>query len=204
MSGNERTTGGFALPNSTIKSGYSLSKSNTFILNTELMNMDNNEKFVWMTISYEYLDGLHPEFKQGKTIWMSIGAPAFCGNQASPWGETNLTRSQQPKVKVFSEHSQPWTVPKDGVLLSTGGHLHDGGVSLNVFYGDKVVCSSTPNYVKSDGHSHGGMGAKVKRQAVMGGDYSNAEIDHIGKQDTCLFPQGRPIKKGERMFIQVC
>jgi hypothetical protein len=120
MSGNERTTGGFALPNSTVKSGYTLKKDNYFILNTELMNMGNNEKFVWMTISYEYLEGLHPEYKQGKTIWMSIGAPAFCGGQTSPWGPTNLTRSQQPKIKVFSEHSQPWTIPKDGVLLSTG------------------------------------------------------------------------------------
>jgi hypothetical protein len=47
------------------------------------------------------------------------------------------------------------------------------------------------------------MGAMRKRQAVKGGDYSNDQIDHIGKQEVCLFPQGRPIKQGERMFIQV-
>jgi hypothetical protein len=201
MSGNERTIGGFALPNATIKSGYSIGKANTFILQTELMNLHDKEKFVWMTISYEILPGLHMDFKQGKTVWMNIGPMLPCGKVQSPWGPSNLTLSQQPKTMVFSEHSLPWTAPKDGWVMSTGGHLHDGGESLKVYQGDKVICHSTPNYEKGHGHGMGGM-RKVKRQMKVG-DTTNDSIEHIAKQSVCLFQGGIPLKKGTKMYIEV-
>lgn len=46
MSGNERTLGGFALPDAVIKSGYSLTPQDSFILTTQLMNMEDKEKWV--------------------------------------------------------------------------------------------------------------------------------------------------------------
>lgn len=130
MSGNERTDGGFALPGSSIKSGYSLTPNDKFILTTQLMNMEDKEKWAWVTIIYEYLEGAHPDYKQGKTVWQSIGPPKGqiqpCGNKVqNPWGPSNLTESQQPKIDVFSEHSLPWTAPKDGFLMSAGGHMHE-------------------------------------------------------------------------------
>jgi hypothetical protein len=201
MDGNERSLNGFALPNAAIKSGYNIGKANTFILQTELMNLQDKEKFVWMTITYEVLPGLHPDFKQGKTVWMNISPMmgGACGKVQSPWGPSNLTASQQPKSLVFSEHSLPWTAPKDGWVMSTGGHLHDGGASLDVYHNNKVICRSMPHYEKG-GH---GMGAKrrVKRQ-VKGGSASNDEIEHIAKQSGCAFPSGLPLKKGEKMWIE--
>lgn len=127
MSGNERSKGGFALPNSSIKSGYSLTPKDSFILTTQLMNMDDKEKWAWVTITYEYLEGAHPDYKQGKTVWQSIGPQLQnCGNKIqSPWGPSNLTATQQPKIDVFTEHSMPWTAPKDGWLMSAGGHMHE-------------------------------------------------------------------------------
>lgn len=127
MSGNERSYGGFALPNSTVKSGYSLTPKDKFVLTTQLMNMEDKEKFAWVTITYEYLEGAHPDYKQGKTVWQSIGPQLVaCANKVeSPWGPSNLTASQQPKMDIFTEHSTPWTAPKDGWLLSSGGHMHE-------------------------------------------------------------------------------
>lgn len=131
MSGNEKSMGGFALKDATIKSGYRLSASDNFILSTELMNMDDKEKWAWVTLTYEYLEGAQPEYKQGKTVWQTIGVPiGACGRSwTNPFGPSNLTLTQRPTKEVFTEHSVPWTATRDQWLLSTGGHMHDGGVS---------------------------------------------------------------------------
>jgi len=203
MSGNERSTGGFALPNATMKSGYSLTPQDKFILTTQLMNMEDKEKWVWVVITYEYLDGpTPPDYKQGRTIWQTIG-PALtpaCGkkNVTSPWGASNLTASQQPKTDVFSEHSVPWIAPRDGYLMSTGGHMHDGGVSTEIFRNKERICNSVPHYAKTtSGEGHG----MAKRQ-MMGSGPGNADIEHIQKQDGCAFPGGLPLKKGDSMYVQ--
>lgn len=132
MSGNERSIGGFALENSTIKSGYTLTPKDNFILSTELMNMDDKEKWAWVTLTFEYMDGpTQAGYKQGKTVWQTIGLPiGACGRTwTNPFGQTNLTLTQRPKTDVFTEHSVPWTAMRDAWLLGTGGHMHDGGVS---------------------------------------------------------------------------
>ena len=200
MSGNEKSTGGFALPESNIKSGYSLTPADRFIMTTELMNMKDKEQWVWMTLTYEYLPGKHPDFKQGKTVWQSIGPlPTCSGKVKANWGPSNLTVSQQPRVMKFSEHSPLWEAPRDGFILGTGAHQHDGGTGTYIFLNDKVICDSVPRYVNSS-HGHGGMG--MRRRQLMGGDYKNEEIPHIEKQSGCGFKDGLAIKKGDTMHIQ--
>jgi hypothetical protein len=202
MSGNERSMNGYGLPEAKIKSGYRLHKADSFILTTELMNLQDKEQWVWLTISYEYLDGHKPDYKDGRMLWMSIGPLSIqCGgaSKPSPWGPTNLTLAQQPKFEVFSEHSKPWSAPRDGWILATGGHMHDGGTSLQVFHNDKVICTSEPTYAK-EGHGMGGM----KKRQIKGDGKSNDEIPHIKKQEGCKFLEGKPMKKGDTLYIQVC
>jgi hypothetical protein len=202
MSGNERSMNGYGLPDAQVKSGYRLHKQDSFILTTELMNLQDKEQWVWLTITYEYLDGHKPEYKDGRMLWMSIGpATIRCGGAApkSPWGSSNLTAAQQPKVAVFSEHSMPWTAPRDGWILATGGHMHDGGTSLQIFHNDKVICTSEPTYTKEGEKGHG---MKQRRQ-IAGDSKSNDEIAHIKKQEGCKFLEGRPMKKGDTLYIQV-
>ncbi|KAF2663348.1 hypothetical protein BT63DRAFT_461457 [Microthyrium microscopicum] len=199
MSGNERSMNGYSLPNAKIKSGYRIHKDDSFVLTTELMNMQDKEQWVWLTISYEYLDGHQPDYKDGRMLWMSIGPIGIrCGGAAvkSPWGPSNLTLAQQPKLDVFSEHSLPWVAPRDGWILATGGHMHDGGVNLQVFHNDKLICTSTPTYAH-DGHGMGGM----RKRQIKGGEKSNDDIDHIKKQEGCNFLEGRPMKKGDTLYI---
>jgi hypothetical protein len=203
MSGNEKSIGGFAIPDSNIKSGYSLTPQDKFIMTTELMNMKDKEQWVWMTLTFDFLPGQHPDFKQGKTVWQSIGpAPPCRSNKVkSNWGPSNLTMSQQPKSLKFSEHSHRWEAPRDGWVLGTGGHQHDGGTGTLIFLNDKVICESLPRYVKSSGHGHGSMG--MQKRQLKAGDYNNEEIPHIEKQNACNFQDGIPIKKGDTMHIQV-
>jgi hypothetical protein len=123
MSGNERSGGGFGLPGASIKSGYRLTDKDSLVLTTELMNMEDKEKHVWVTVTYELLDGPQPNYKQGKNVFLSIG-PVGCGgvNLTNPFGPSNTTLNAQPKSLVLQEHSIPWKCPADGFVLSTGGH----------------------------------------------------------------------------------
>ncbi|TLD29730.1 Threonine synthase [Venturia nashicola] len=201
MSGNERSVGGWALENATIKSGYTLTPNDRFILSTELMNMDDKEKWAWVTLTYEYIDGpTQSGYKQGKIVWQTIGVPiGACGRTwTNPFGETNLTFTQRPKTQVFTEHSVPWTATRDAWLLGTGGHMHDGGVSTEIFVNKQRVCNSVPKYSKSaKGMSK--ATSLLKRQAM---DSSNLEIEHIESQDFCDFQDGIAMKKGEEMYLQ--
>jgi len=203
MIGNERSVNGYALPNATIKSGYKLNPEDTFVLQAELMNLLDKEQWVWMTIAYEILDGHPADYKDGRMLWMSIGPMRMScpgSNIKNPWTTTNLTMGQQPKSEVFSEHSFPWKAPRDGWILATGGHMHDGGETLEIFQNDKVICTSRPTYTKGAGHGHSMAGKKARRQ-IAGGKESNNEIAHIDKQPGCNFPTGNPLKKGDTMYL---
>jgi hypothetical protein len=216
LTGNERTQGGYALHGTKIKSGFKLKPQDQFIMQTELMNLENKEKWVWQTITFEYLDGPQPEFKNGKTIWLTIGTTSnpgltictYFGN--NPFGATNLTSDALPKAIRFSEHSKEWVSKIDGQILRTGGHMHEGGTSVEMVQNGKKICQSIPNYTKDaqssmagDAPSSGSTGGHShSRRQIKAGNYSNADIMHIANQTLCDFPAGIPLKKGDNIYIQ--
>jgi hypothetical protein len=171
--GNERMPNRFYEPAAPFKSGYHLSADDKLVVTTELMNLDPKEKYVWLTISYEYLDGPpKANFKQGHQLFLSIGPS--CSGFVNPYGASNLTAGGQPKTRVFSEKSIPWKSPVNGYILGTGGHLHDGGTSLEVLRNKNVICNSLAVYQRSAG-GMGGMSsgagmhiAQMKQCANLG------------------------------------
>lgn len=214
--GNERTDGGYALKGAQVKSGYKLSPMDTFIMQTELMNLDDKEKWVWQTISYEYLPGAQPEYKNGKTVWMTIGEVSnpgltFCDRMiANPFGVSNLTSEALPRSMKFSEHSKIWKSAFDGYILRTAGHLHEGATGIGIYQNSKMICDSVPTYskdavspmagaddAKSAKHSHG-----MRKRQVKAGNYSNSDIEHIASQGSCDYPKGLQLKKGDTMHVQ--
>jgi hypothetical protein len=201
-SGNEKTVIDYAVANSTIPTGYRFKADDTLILNSELMNMRDEVKWVWLTLTYDYyLEQTHPEIKDGRAVWMSIGTPRCGGkNDHNPFGKTNLTIMEQPTAMVLSEHSMPWTSPGDGFIMGLNGHLHEGGTNIEVFKEGQIICTSTPHYSH---FASGGMGSMshAKRQ-IMGPNTKNTEIEHIDKQGGCVFEKPLPIKKGDSMFIK--
>jgi len=208
MSGNERSEAKWAIPESHIKSGYHLHTSDTFILNTELMNLDEKEKWVWLTLTFDYLPDPHPEYKEGKVVWMSLGPERCTRSDTNPFGTSNLTKTQQPTKQKFYEYSVPWTVPMDGYILGSTAHMHDGGTGTEVFHNGKVFCDSKPFYANTSNPGVGGMGgmsggaggghshgrrAKVRRQhgAMMAPPTeSNTDHPHIESNPPCVFADG--------------
>jgi hypothetical protein len=192
-SGNERSDFPFYVPQSGVKSGYHVRNSDVFVINTELMNLEDNEKWAWLTMEYDYLEGFKPDWKEGKVVWMSVGPDRCTGDFKNPFGATNLTRTQQPTRDKFEEYSVPWTAPKNGLIIGANSHLHDGGVDTKVYLEDRHICTSAAKYSTGGGHSHG----MKKRQ--MGGAASG---DHISEQVACVFDKPMPISKGQSMFIK--
>jgi hypothetical protein len=221
--GNERTDIEWTHRNGTFKTGYFIHPTDNFFINTELMNMEDKEKWVWLTFTYDYVDEIakHPDYKDGRIVWMSIGPDRCSGSMNNPFGPSNLTDSQQPKALALSEYSVPWISPDEGHVIGISGHMHDGGTATEVFLDGKSICVSTPKYAKTGkagmgyasapappGAPGGAMGhghsmRKIRRQAAaVGGQQNNNEIEHIEGHNPCFFDPPIPLNKNSKMFIR--
>jgi hypothetical protein len=205
-SGNEKTTVPYGFKNSTFKSGYRLRPSDTVVINTELMNLDDKEKWVWLALTYDYLEGSHPDYKSGKIIWMSIG-PNRCGRRdPNPFGASNLTATLQPTSQKLSESSFPWIAPQNGYILGFNGHMHDGGVEIKVHKNGKQLCTTVPVYSSGGtgmgGHSSGHSKRQMGPPPLKGGEYGNSDIAHISGQEPCMFDPPLKLTKGDSLHIE--
>jgi hypothetical protein len=210
MSSKERNPGVFSQPDSPVRTGYHVLPDDQFVLSTELMNMDNREKWLWVTMTYDFLDGDHTEIKDGKVIWLSLSRSNCANGIENPFGEANITESgRQPLKMAFSEHSIPWIVPYDAQLLGTNGHMHDGATSMELFRNDKLICTSIPEYAMTQTSGMGGMGesggghshGRRQLKPLMGGNYTNKDIEHISRQLPCIYNPPLEIKKGDKMYV---
>jgi hypothetical protein len=205
MSGNEKTPTNYAIPESKVKSGYVITAKDTFLMNTELQNLSNKEKYVWETVYYDLVEGTPKEFESSHIVWMTVGSIenpslAYCrwyGGGEFPWGSTNLTKIDQPVTRVFQEHSSLWHSDKEGTILQAGGHLHDGGLDVMLFKNNEMFCDSVAHYTSGAASHHHG-----KRQIDGGNDYKNTDLEHIDSVQACRFPNGIPLAKGDIMHIQ--
>lgn len=108
-SGNERMLITYTdLENKKINSVYPIHKTDSVLMQLELMNLKEEKKDVYITIDYEYMDKIPEGFKETKAVWLDVTG---CGisSTSAPKGKSN-----------FSMTSTKWTAPYDGQLLSTG------------------------------------------------------------------------------------
>ncbi|KAF2395823.1 hypothetical protein EJ06DRAFT_560306 [Trichodelitschia bisporula] len=196
MGGNEKSLIPYSLGNeSTILSAYHLGAQDKLILSTQLMNMQDREKWVWLTMDFEWLPAAEaPNHRKSRFIWASISSSTAgtCSTGTNPWGVSNITAEMRPKADVMEESSTPWTSNVEGTILATGGHMHDGGVGIDIFLNDKVICASEPIY----SNNTGGMGGHG------GGEHGNSDIPHIQGQSRCKYPNGVQLKVGDRTWIR--
>jgi hypothetical protein len=103
-----------------------------------------------VTITYEYLPGLPSNFHKVTPIWMDITG---CGGSEAP------TKNDT----AFQYTSPVWTANATGRVTSAIGHLHDGGVHLNITKNNSTMCDCAaaygqdPGYVDPSGMSMPGM-----------------------------------------------
>jgi hypothetical protein len=130
------------------------------------------------------LDGPLPAgWKETKTVFLDVKS---CGTSESspPSGKTN-----------FLLESKPWTPNIEGKILDAGGHLHDGGVyiDLTANSADKL-CRSTARYSEKQDY--------IWRGANMDGE--KIARDHISSMGGCETKEltGREMKRDQRWVIK--
>jgi hypothetical protein len=113
---------------------YPIYPSDRFGLITDLMNMNQGAKQAYLTIYYDYVEGHPARFEEVKPVWLDA---AQC--------MTSEVSGRTPGAK-FEFGSPAWTANFEGEVLGMGGHLHDGGMRLDVLVNNKIICSSMPYY----------------------------------------------------------
>jgi hypothetical protein len=201
MCGNEKSPGEYAIRGSPVKSGYSIGPLDRFVFQTQVQNMDDREKWVWQTVTYEYVPGKQAkDYKKSQIVWLTIGersnpSQTTCLKRVpNPFGISNITETNVPKSRTFREHSKIVHAVGDGLVLKSGGHVHDGSTGADVFKNDEVICNSVATYRKGAGHHH-------KRQIKADGSYSTADLEHISDLSMCRWPQGLPMKQGDLLYM---
>lgn len=100
----------------------------------DLMSMAPQTQPVWLTMYYDYVDNIPTDFEEVKPIWFDA---AQCGTSERGGGAAG---------SAFDIGASPWVANFEGDILGVGGHIHDGGTSLDITMDNKVVCTSWPTY----------------------------------------------------------
>lgn len=174
----EDNAGGMTMYTSTDgtrESGFHINRGDSFFVNAQLVNYNKAPKQVYITYDLEWIPGT-----QGQDMKNSLISISQCGPQIklSASGPTNTT-------------SGKFYLMEDGKIVGARGHLHDGGVQMDMFVNGKYVCSSKATYGSrgEGGHSHGG---------AAGGD---AAIKTISSMSYC--EDAIAVKKGDALSMNV-
>lgn len=122
---------------------------------------------MYVTMTYDIIDGPLPAgWKEVKAVWFDANQ---CGtSEVKPLKEDG----------AFTVTSKPWTPNFDGDIIGVGGHLHDGGVDVQIMSStDAKACTSVAKYGESPEYV-------FKATMRMGAGMNYAE-KHISSMSQC-------------------
>jgi len=159
-SGNERSVANF--PKWGVKdAGYKIRSTDTFASLVEFMNENMDDKVVYMTITYDIVEG-HPFKDDVKVVWFDIRQ---CGtSEANP-----------PKGQDRFSFDYKWKSTIDGEVIGSIGHLHDGGDQLTMNVEGENTCTNTASY---------GTKPEYVQKTAMG-HHANGALTHISDMKVC-------------------
>jgi hypothetical protein len=140
-------------------------------MSADIMNEADFDRTVFVTMEWEYLEGIPEGFQVAIPVWMDV--KGACLNQSTGVG---------PENTVFQATSNPgWSPSFSGDLFLAVGHVHDGSTKQELFIDGKKVCTSSPRYAESPGFiTHVGMygHGKNKTKTVDSGHEPGRESGH--------------------------
>jgi hypothetical protein len=128
-SGNERPP---VRLNTKHKFGMRVDKPDRFSALGEIMNMSNETKTVYTTVTYEVVPIDTPGYREATHLRLDGW---ICGGSDLP-----------AKKGFYQYHSANWTSPYSGVILHNDGHGHDGTTQVKLFINNKEYCNSIQYY----------------------------------------------------------
>ncbi|KAF2422404.1 hypothetical protein EJ08DRAFT_664872 [Tothia fuscella] len=195
--GNERSTIIYTNADAAKPAGYYIQISDKFVLQSEIINSDLEEKQVWVYMNYEHIPGKPVGHQQTKVAWLSADTPA-CQRKTdletiTASGDAKLGAGEYypPNEKSFTLTGKPWTSPWNGNFVALGGHMHDGGVNIEIYQNNKLLCDSQAKYADGAGHDMSGSG----------GHGNSAVSKHLASMSGCR--NTNTVKKGDQFHIVV-
>jgi hypothetical protein len=175
-SGNERTAFNFNPRGDGMKSGsgYHLQPKDEFYYIVELMNMNMVDTVVYLTMTYDYLPG---------------ELPANWGNIKGVWLDANQCWNSEVRPPrengSFSIQSERWTPNFEGRVISAMGHVHDGGIEVDIQASEtNSLCKTQTQYSEKPEY--------IYRGVAMGGD--KISTDHISSMKGCTHDDITPVQ----------
>jgi hypothetical protein len=174
-SGNERTQVHLdVLGNGKTKWGYYMGSGDRIGFIVDLMNINTEDKTVYLTMYYDFFEGSLPSgWRNVRVIWLDANQ---CGT-SEVW---------PPKQSgQFTVNTSRYTSTFDGDVLGVGSHLHDGGARSDVMAGGSKACTSmagygeTKEYLQKAGMGHGGGG----------GHGHGGDMPHISSMSLCYLEE---------------
>jgi hypothetical protein len=102
-----------------------------------MMNLNQDEKIVYLTMTYDYLEGSLPEgWSNVKAIWLDANQ---CG----------LSEIDAPfDIGYFTVESKPWKPNfEGGKIVAALAHVQDGAISVEIIASNNTqLCTSVPKY----------------------------------------------------------
>jgi hypothetical protein len=179
--GNERGVFNYYKPGAGGQGGsaYHLDSADRFFYLVELMNMNMHDATVYITTIYDIIDGPLPSgWKEVKTVFLDANA---C--------KSSEVRSPKGK-KQFTIQSKPWRPNVEGQIIDSVGHLHDGGIQIDIMATDttplcrsRAVYSTKPEYVYRDTGMamHGDKVAKDHISTMNGCGPKDTQVQRMSK-----------------------
>jgi Stress up-regulated Nod 19 len=159
------------------KAGFYIGKDAPITQMIDIVNYNNNTRKVYTVSEVEYLEGKQPGFLQSVSTGIDLG---MCNGL----GQTGTFIYAPKNQKKFSFTGKDMTFERDGYILNAWGHLHDGGVDMEVKINGKEVCRSKAEY--------GGVGHEI----TIGGEI----VKTISGMTRCS--NAIEVAKGDKLSIQ--
>jgi hypothetical protein len=182
-SGNERSV--ISLPGWNItNAGYPIRKADRLALIIDLMNQNADDRIVYLTMTYDFVDGIRKDWTEVKPVWFDVAQCAF--SEVFP-----------PKQDgQYTVTASPWVANLNGKVYGLGGHVHDGGTNVRIEVDGKPICNSVASY--------GGSPEFVQRNQPAGGHHGGAK-EHLSGMTFCTSSHGlglSDVKKGQRWVLK--
>ena len=121
------------------------------------------EKVVYLTITYDFLDGIAPGYDDMRPVWFDV-AQCLTSEWPAPYNDGNYT-----------VQSMIWKANFEGEIIGAAGHLHDGGQRVTLDVDGKRACTSEASY--------GGSPEYVQKTAM---GHKNSATVHLSKMSLCV------------------
>jgi hypothetical protein len=151
---------------------------------SDIVNYRNTTQKVYVTTELEYSPGTVEGNLETSVQVVSIG---MCEGQ-------NFAFTPPPGQKKFKISGKEMVMAKNGYLITSVGHLHDGGVDLMLKVNGKEVCQSRAAYGTAGPTPAKGMGHGHQRR-----DQSE-EYKTISEMSYCYGPN--KVSKGDKIELE--